>query len=224
MPKQNRFQRAVAIPLSFVSILWIILSLDYLLNLQLRNFGVQPRTEHGLIGILTMPLIHADFAHLSSNSVPLLVLGFAVYLLYPSVATWVMVLLYLVSDALVWAAARGYSNHIGASGIVYGLIGFVFFSGVFRKDLKSIALALVTVLLYGGAIWGILPLEPGISWEGHLFGGLVGMGCAWVFRKADPPKKYDWEDEPPGGASGDDEDWRYVHLPDGTRILKRHDR
>lgn len=224
MPKPNRFQRAVAIPLSFVSILWIILSIDYLFGLNLRIYGVQPRTEHGLIGILTMPLLHADFAHLSSNSIPLLVLGFALYLLYPSVATWVMVVSYLVGDALVWAAARGHSNHIGASGIVYSLIAFMFFSGIFRKDLKSIALALITVFLYGGAIWGILPVEPGVSWEGHLFGGLVGIACAWVFRKADPPKKYDWEDGPPGGESGEDEEWRYVHLPDGTRILKHPDR
>lgn len=217
----NRFQRAVSVPLSFVSILWIILGIDSALGLDLHSFSVYPRTEDGLIGILTMPLLHADFAHLASNSVPLLVLGFALYLFYPSVATRVLLLIYFGSGALVWAAARP-SYHIGASGVVYGLIAYVFFSGVFRKDVRSIVLALITVFLYGGAIWGILPLEPGVSWEGHLFGGVVGVGCSWVFRKSDPPKKYDWEDEPPGGSPGEDDDWRYVHLPDGSRILKDH--
>ncbi len=219
MAKTNRFQRAVSIPLGFVSILWIILGVNELLHLGLSRFGVYPRVTEGLIGILTMPLVHADFAHLFSNSFPLLVLGFAVYLFYPSIATRVMLLIYFGSGALVWAAARP-SFHIGASGIVYGLIAFVFFSGIFRKDVRSVILALITVFLYGGAIVGIFPVNPGVSWEGHLYGSLVGIVCSWAFRKSDPVKKYDWEDEPPGGTPGDDDDWRYVHLPDGTRILK----
>lgn len=220
MAQPNRFQRALAVPVSFVSILWIILGVETLFNLDLHTYGVLPRSESGLIGILTMPLIHADFAHLSSNSLPLLVLGFVLFLFYPSVAVRVGLLLYVVSDALVWAAARE-SYHIGASGIVYGLIAFVFFSGVFRKDIKSISLSLVTVLLYGGAVWGVLPTEPGISWEGHLFGALVGTACAWIFRKSDPPDKYDWENETSLPPSDNDE-WQYVHLPDGTRIPKYH--
>ncbi len=219
MAKPNRFQRAVSVPLSFVSMLWIILGVNELLNLGLSRFGVYPRITEGLIGILTMPLIHADFAHLFSNSFPLLVLGFAVYLFYPSIATRVMAIIYVGSGALVWAAARP-SFHIGASGVVYGLIAFVFFSGVFRKDVRSVVLALITVILYGGAIVGIFPTEPGVSWEGHLYGSLVGIACSWIFRRSDPVKKYDWENEPPGGAPGEDDDWRYVHLPDGTRILK----
>ena len=202
-----------------MSILWIILGVNELLNLGLSRFGVFPRATEGLIGILTMPLVHADFAHLFSNSFPLLVLGFAVYLFYPSIATRVMILIYLGSGVLVWAAARP-SFHIGASGVVYGLIAFVFFSGVFRKDVRSVVLALITVLLYGGAIVGIFPVEPGVSWEGHLYGSVVGIFCGWLFRRSDPVKKYDWEDEPPGGLPGEEDDWRYVHLPDGTRILK----
>lgn len=220
MGKPNRFQRALAVPLSFVSTLWIILGIETLFRFDLHIYGVLPRSEQGLIGILAMPLIHADFAHLSSNSLPLLVLGFVLFLFYPSVAMRVALVLYAGSGALVWAAARE-SYHIGASGVVYGLIAFVFFSGVFRKDVKSITLALGTVLLYGGAVWGILPTDPGISWEGHLFGALVGIGCAWLFRKADPPDKYDWENETTPSAN-DDDDWQYVHLPDGTRIPKYH--
>lgn len=206
-------------PLSLVSILWIVFGVDKLLNLDLARFGVYPRMVERLTGILTMPFLHADFAHILSNSVPLLVLGFTVYLFYPSVATRVLLIIYLGSGALVWAGARA-SFHIGASGIVYGLISFVFFSGVFRKDIRSIVLALITVLLYGGAIVGIFPLDPKVSWEGHLYGSLVGIACSWFFRKSDPAKRYDWEDEPPSSIPGDDDDWRYVHLPDGTRILK----
>lgn len=219
MAKQNRFQRAVSVPLVFVSMLWIVHGVNIVFNLGLSRFGVFPRTTDGLVGILAMPFIHADLSHLLSNSFPLLVLGFAVYLFYPSVASRVVALVYVGSGALVWAAARS-SYHIGASGIVYGLIAFVFFSGVFRKDVRSIVLALITVLLYGGAIMGIFPGQPGVSWEGHLYGSFVGIACGWLFRKSDPVKKYDWEDEPPGGIPGEDDEWRYVHLPDGTRILK----
>lgn len=223
MAKPNRFQRALAIPVSFVSVLWIILGIDTVFKLDLHVYGVLPRSESGLIGILTMPLVHADFAHLSSNSVPLLVLGFVLFLFYPSVALRVSLLLYVVGDALVWAAARE-SYHIGASGVVYGLIAFVFFSGVFRKDIKSIALALITVFLYGGAVWGVLPTEPGISWEGHLFGAIVGIACAWMFRNSDPPDKYDWENETANLPPNDDDEWQYVHMPDGTRIRKNQQR
>lgn len=106
------------------------------------------------------------------------------------------VFIYLITGLLVWIFARP-AYHIGASGIVYGFVSFLFFSGLFRKDNISIALSLIVTFLYGGLVWGIIPGLEGISWESHLFGGITGLIAAYLFRKIDPPKqKYDWEDEP----------------------------
>ena len=85
--------------------------------------------------------------------------------------------------------------HIGASGLIYGFVSFLFFSGIIRRDNRSIALALIVTFLYGGLTWGVLPIKAEISWEAHLFGSLVGIMFAFIFRKADPAPKYDWEEE-----------------------------
>ena len=113
---------------------------------------------------------------------------------YPKVAYKVFTIIYFGSGILVWFFGREV-YHIGASGIIYGFVSFLFFSGIFRKDNRSIALALVVIFLYGGLIWGVLPVEKGVSWESHLFGAIVGLISAFIFRKVDPPKRYDWEDE-----------------------------
>jgi membrane associated rhomboid family serine protease len=190
---KDLFKRLL-IPLIFPILLWLIQLISNLFNLDLYKLGVLPRTVSGLIGILTSPLIHSGFSHLISNTFPLIVLGIGIFYFYPKVAYKVFIIIYLGTGILVWLFARE-AYHIGASGIVYGFISFVFFSGVFRRDNRSIALALVVVFLYGGVIWGILPIQKGVSWESHLFGGIVGIISAFMFRKIDPPKKYEWEDE-----------------------------
>jgi len=158
--------------------------------------GLIPRIPIGLLGIITAPLIHADFSHLISNTVPLIILGWIIFSFYRRVAFISFIFIYLLTGMLVWIFARQV-YHIGASGIVYGYVSFLFFSGIFRRDNISITLALVITFLYGGLVWGILPGMKGISWESHLFGGISGLIAAYMFRKIDPPaKKYDWEDEP----------------------------
>jgi membrane associated rhomboid family serine protease len=190
---KDLFKRLL-IPLIFPILLWLIQLISNLFNLDLYKLGVLPRNVNGIIGILTSPLIHSGFSHLISNTLPLIVLGIGIFYFYPKVAYKVFIIIYLGTGILVWIFARE-AYHIGASGIVYGFISFVFFSGVFRKDNRSIALALVVVFLYGGVIWGVLPIQEGVSWESHLFGGIVGIISAFMFRKIDPPKKYEWEDE-----------------------------
>jgi membrane associated rhomboid family serine protease len=182
------------IPLSFPVLLWLIQLISYFFDLNLYKLGVLPRKLDGIIGIFTSPLIHGSFSHLISNTFPLIVLGLGIFYFYPKVAYKVFITIYLGTEILVWIFAREV-YHIGASGIIYGFISFLFFSGVFRRDNRSIALALVVVFLYGGLIWGVLPIQEGVSWESHLFGGIVGIFSAFVFRKVDPPKRYDWEDE-----------------------------
>ncbi len=178
----------------FVCILWIVQFIQYSFETNLSSFGILPRKAAGLLGILTSPLIHADFSHLISNSLTLFLLLFGILYFYRSSVIKVFLIIYIIDGLLVWIFARQ-SFHIGASGLVYGFAGFLFFSGVFRKDKRSIALSLLIVFLYGGMIWGILPTDPQISFESHLFGAVVGLICAFIFRKNDPPEVYEWEEE-----------------------------
>ena len=192
--EKARVYNSLYYPVMFVAILWIIAIADYFLPGSFARFGVYPREVHGLTGIITYPLIHGDFQHLFSNSVPLIVLGFIVFHSYYKIVHKIIPFVYIMSGVLVWLFARS-SYHIGASGLVYGLAFFIFFSGVFRKNIKAIALALLVVFFYGGIVWGLLPLKPGVSWEGHLAGAVVGAMCAWYYRKMDPPRPYPWENE-----------------------------
>ena len=183
-------------PLLFPVVLWVVHLLSLLFNEDLSKLGLLPRNLVGLLGIFTSPLIHADFSHLISNTIPLIILGWIIFSFYPKVSYILFLFIYFVTGLLVWIFARQVF-HIGASGVVYGFVSFLFFSGIFRRDNKSISLALVITFLYGGLVWGMIPGWKGISWESHLFGAITGLVAAYLFRKIDPPsKKYDWEDEP----------------------------
>lgn len=172
-------------PLLFVAFLWAIKVFEVISNTNLSWYGIYPRTVHGLIGVVTMPLLHADFDHLLSNTVPLLVLGTIIFYFYRSIAFQVFFWVYIMTGIWVWAAARE-SYHIGASGILYGFISFLFFSGVFRKDTRLLALSLFVVFLYGGTVWGMLPIREGVSWESHLLGALAGLITSYNFKKEGP--------------------------------------
>jgi len=182
------------IPLIFPILLWAIHLITYLIEIYPYKLGILPRNISGLVGVFTSPLIHGSFSHLISNTAPLMLMGVGIFYFYPKVAYKVFAIIYLGTGILVWLFAREV-YHIGASGIIYGFVSFLFFSGIFRKDNRSIALALVVILFYGGLIWGVLPIEQGVSWESHLFGAIAGIIAAFIFRKVDPPKKYDWENE-----------------------------
>jgi len=175
-------------------VLWLIHLITYLFDIYTFKLGILPRNINGLVGILISPLIHGSFSHLLSNTAPLILMGIGIFYFYEKVAYKVFTIIYLGTGLLVWIFAREV-YHIGASGVIYGFVSFLFFSGIFRKDNRSIALALVVIFLYGGLIWGVLPVEKGVSWESHLFGAIVGIIVAFIFRKIDPPKRYEWEDE-----------------------------
>lgn len=187
----------------FVLVLWIIQLFSFLTQLDLTHYGILPGEISGLAGILTSPLIHADFSHLISNSLTLFLLLFGILYFYRTSAVKVFFIIYFVDGLLVWLFARK-SYHVGASGLVYGFASFLFFSGVFRKDKRSVALSLLIVFLYGGMVWGILPVDPQISFESHLFGAVTGLFCAFIFHKNDPPQIYEWEDESNAPENSDD--------------------
>ena len=190
------FWLAFQIALGFVALIWVIQLWNWGLNLGLARFGVRPREWAGLPGILLAPLLHGGFSHLIGNSLPLLVLGTVMLHLYPNSALKVIPAAYLGPGIAVWLFARA-SVHVGASGLVYGLVSYIFVAGLIRRDKRAIAASLLVCFLYGTLVWGILPIKPGVSWETHLAAGLIGLVLAIALRHLDipPRKRYAWEDE-----------------------------
>lgn len=190
-----KFLISLFITLSFVLLLWVVKLFETFTKTELSFLGVLPRETKGLIGIVTAPLIHSDFSHLASNTFTLIVLMMFLFYAYTNSSFRVFFTVYIFSNVLVWIFGRE-AYHIGASGVVYGLVTFLFFVGLFRSDSKSIGLSLVVTFMYGGLVWGVLPTDPKISFEAHLSGAVVGLLAALIFRNRDPlPEKYKWEDE-----------------------------
>lgn len=167
---------------SFILILWIIHFYKYATQSSLTHFGVYPREVDGLLGIITSPLIHGSWEHLISNSVPMFVTLTIIHYFYRRVALSSFILVYLLTGVAVWFFGRSL-YHIGASGVVYGLIAFIFWSGVFRRNIKSIVLALIVTILYAGYLEGVVPFKEGVSWESHLLGVFAGIIVAFFLKE-----------------------------------------
>lgn len=161
----------------FVVLLWAIELINSLLGRALNVYGVIPRTGIGLRGILFMPFLHGNFAHLAANTIPLIVLGWLIMLRKTSDFFTVSIVTMVVSGLGIWLTGAPHSVHIGASGLIFGYLGFLLLRGYFERRISSIILSLMVGLVYGSLIWGVLPSQPGISWQGHLF-GLIGGGLA----------------------------------------------
>lgn len=180
-------------PLYFVILLWMVFWIDRTFHLELFQFGTYPRHLVGLKGILFTPLIHGSAAHVASNSIPILILGSILFYFYPKIAWKIILVSWLLSSAMVWIIG-GEGFHIGASGLVYALAGFIFLSGVLRRQMKLLALSFLVAFVYGSLFWGLFPIEEGVSWEAHLSGLVGGFLLAVRFRDHRPPqKKYSWE-------------------------------
>lgn len=195
----QRFLESVALPIQFVALLWIIHTIQFILGMDWGYYGLYPREISGLRGILSAPLLHGDWAHLLSNSIPLLMMGSMIMFFYRRVAIPTFVMVYIMTGLLVWLFGRSV-YHIGASGVVYGLVAFVFWTGIFRRNIKSIVLSLIVVFYYGSMFLGILPGQEGISWESHLLGAVAGIFTAFWFKNVieedEKPKRFSWEDDP----------------------------
>lgn len=191
---RDNFRLAARLALGFVALLWLIPLLGW--GLELERFGVRPRQWIGLPGILVAPLLHADFVHLIANTLPVLVLGTTMLQLYPIAAFRVLPAVYLGPGIAVWLFARG-GVHVGASGLVYGLVAYIFVAGLIRRERRAIAASLLVAFMYGALVWGVLPIRHGVSWETHLAAALIGVLLAIVLRHRDnPPRiRYSWEDE-----------------------------
>lgn len=175
-------QRGVYITLSFTLLLWVIKSVEWVKDINLGFYGILPRTVKGSLGILTGPLIHGDTVHLMSNTLPLIILGIGLFYFYHRIAIEVFVWIYLASGFWVWIVGRT-AYHIGSSGLVYGLVMFLFLGGILRRNPRSLAISMIVFFLYGGMIYGLFPTNDAISWESHIMGSVAGVFLAFHFRK-----------------------------------------
>lgn len=192
--EKEKLRSSIYLSASFVVLIWGIHIFDFLIA-DLSAWGVLPRKISGLWGILFYPLLHSDWGHLFSNSVPMFVLGFLTLYSYRKVALSTISSIYFFSGIGIWLFARQ-SIHLGASGLVYGLAFFLAFSGFFRRDIAAMAISALVVFLYGGIVWGLLPIKPQMSFEGHIAGAVVGVACAWVFKEVNKVQPHVWNDPP----------------------------
>ncbi len=170
------------IPFLWVFILWFVYYLELRFDWNFNKYGIYPRNFSGLKGVFFSPFIHGDTQHLFNNSVPLFVLGTSIFYFYRKVSLKLLIYGTMITGVLTWLIGRE-SHHIGASGVVYLLFSFVFFSGIIKKHYRLVAMSLIIIFLYGSMIWYVFPVKEGISWEGHLSGFLVGLFFAYVYRK-----------------------------------------
>lgn len=189
------FIHSLIIPAAFVVVFWLVEIVERAAGLSFVKLGVYPHHLKGLPGIIFSPFIHSDFNHLISNSIPFFILLFMLIYFYRRISYRIFFLMYFLAGICVWIAGRE-AWHIGASGVVYAMAAFHFVSGIIRNDVRLLTLSVVVVFLYGGMIWGILPINPDVSWEGHLWGALSGVTLAVYFRKYGIRReKFDWEEE-----------------------------
>ena len=197
MAKENPLRSSIAIATSFVALLWAVKFYELVLGVDFYHLGIYPRSEIGLLGILSAPLIHGSWQHLVGNSLPTLLLGSMLIYGYPKSRYWALAGIWLLSGVGVWLFARS-SYHFGASGITHGMFFFLFIGGILRRDKRSAAILMIAFYMYGGMLLTIFPGDPGVSFESHFFGALAGAFCAYIFRDWDPkPKRrrYSWEQE-----------------------------
>ncbi|MEZ6059855.1 MAG: rhomboid family intramembrane serine protease [Planctomycetaceae bacterium] len=165
--------------LVFVGTVWAVFLADFVIPGDLNRFGILPRTVSGLPGVVAMPFLHAGWGHLLSNTIPLIVL---LCLLAGSRANSAAVVIgiVLLGGALLWLFGRGDRVHVGASGLIYGLIAFLLVAGFRERRFVPLAVAVIVGFLYGGTLLaGVLPtVGPGISWDGHLLGAVAGAVVA----------------------------------------------
>lgn len=207
------FRYSMLFPAMFLLAFWLVFFIEHLFDSPLTEFGIYPRSPEGLLGILFSPFIHGSLGHLAANSAPFFVLAVALFYFYRNLAWRIFWLIYLFSGICVWVGARE-AWHIGASGLIYGIGSFLFFSGLLRNDVKLLTISIIVVFLYGGMFWGMFPIEEGISWESHLWGAASGFVLSLFYRKTGPQRShYDWEDETED--EGDDEN-AYWKQPTST--------
>lgn len=184
-----------------VAIIWLSFMITHagVSDWNYSSLGIKPGDVSGLKGIIFSPFLHTSFSHLWSNTLSLLILLWLLFYFYSRIAFSTLLYLWVLSGAVTWVIGRD-SYHVGASGLVFAILFFLFFSGLFRKYIPLVAVSMIVAFIYGGTVWSIFPItemvDASISWEGHLSGAISGLLLAVIFRKQGPQKPVEtWEEE-----------------------------
>jgi len=206
--EKKRLLLSMLVPFLLVAFMWLTLAIGWLFEANLHVLGIFPGKASSLTGIITSPFIHSGARHLFNNTIPLFILGTALFYFYSQVSFRVLLWVTILTGLAVWLTGRP-AWHIGASGVVYGLASFLFLSGIIRRHIPLMALSLLVAFVYGEMVWGIFPgFRIDISWESHMLGAAAGVILAVWFRAEGPQKPvpfYEREEEEEVG-DGDDQD------------------
>ena len=187
--KNFKYNKAVfLVPVIAVFAIWFVYWIELTFGYNFTRYGINPQKVSGLRGVIFSPFIHSGTSHLFNNSVPLAVLLAFLFFFYKKLAVKVLFFGILLTGLLTWVFARD-SYHIGASGVVYMLVSFIFFSGILRKHFRLVALSLVIAFLYGSMIWYVFPIKERMSWEGHLSGFITGLLLTYIYKNKGPQKE-----------------------------------
>ncbi|MGC0363221.1 membrane associated rhomboid family serine protease [Rhodococcus sp. 27YEA15] len=190
VPRQSSvWKRSAVLVGGFVVLLYLIEIADVVSGQRIQNAGVSPRTLDGLWGIVFAPLLHDDWSHLIANTVPALVLGFLVLVSGIGQGLAVTGIIWVIGGAGTWLFAGAHSNHIGASVLIFGWVTYLLVRGLFARNFGQILVGVVVFVIYGGVLWGVLPSDPRVSWQGHLFGAVGGVAAAWMLSSGDREKR-----------------------------------
>ncbi len=192
--ENTKFVNGLLPPIIALALIWIVFLVEKFLPFSLSKYGILPGSFIGLRGVVFSPFLHGDLTHIANNSLPLAVLVFYLFSVYKDLAYRIIIWSILMTGIWVWISAR-VSYHIGASGLIYALASFLFFSGLLRRNLRLMAVSMSVAFLYGSLIWGIFPIEEQMSYESHLWGGISGAILAIYYKKEGPQRvKYTWEE------------------------------
>jgi membrane associated rhomboid family serine protease len=192
--EKKRFIYSLVFPLFFLLLMWAVKFFEISMDLSLVEGGIYPRKLSGLKGILFSPLIHGDWKHLVDNSMPVLLLGVALFYFYRDIAYKIWFLMYIIAGILLWCIGRP-AYHIGASGMIYGLAAFLFTSGIIRRVRSLMAISLLVVFWYGSLVWGLLPFDFEVSFEAHITGMITGVLLALFYRHEGPKPEHTFLDD-----------------------------
>lgn len=180
--KDSRIYRNVQIAFGITALLWTVHLADIVLPADLRLYGLRPRSPDSLMGIVCYPFLHSDFRHLIGNSGTLFILLTVSLSMNRRMTVFALLIILFLGGAGVWLFGKPGTVHIGASGVIFGLIGFLLFIGMFQKNWKTLLFSIAVFLVYGGALMNLLFIEKGVSWSGHFWGFVSGVTAAWQMR------------------------------------------
>ncbi|WP_019193411.1 rhomboid family intramembrane serine protease [Corynebacterium timonense] len=187
-PAQKR-ATGVRYALGFLAVIWAVFLVNTIFfGRKLNYFGIHPLDPSGLTGIFFAPLLHADLSHIMSNSVPGAIFCFLIGYSGSRVFWEVTGFTWIIAGVGTWIFGGVGTNHIGASSLVYGWLTYLIIRGIFNRSMKQILLGVILGFFYSGLIWGVLPINPGVSWQGHLFGAIGGLVAGMVITSDDPPE------------------------------------